>query len=112
MSREHAQPTSLVGRRMRQRREELGLSLEKVGVAIGIDESSARARISRYELGVHEPPLPTACLLAEVLGVPLAFLYCEDDMVAKLLMKLHHLDSDSLTLCVQRCMETADHFYI
>jgi transcriptional regulator with XRE-family HTH domain len=112
MPREISQPTSLVGRRLRQRREELGLSLEKIGVAIGIDESSARARISRYELGVHEPPLPTARLLAQVLGVPLAFLYCDNDMVAQLLMKLHHLDSDALALCVQRCMDTADYFHI
>lgn len=112
MSRVHAQPTSLVGRRLRHRREELGLSLEKVGVAIGIDESSARARISRYELGVHEPPLPTARLLAQVLGVPLAFLYCENDMVAQLLLKLHRLDSEALELCVKRCIKTADSFHI
>ena len=31
---------------------------------IGIDESSSRARISRYELGTHEPPVKTARLLA------------------------------------------------
>jgi transcriptional regulator with XRE-family HTH domain len=48
-------------------RERLGYSLEKVGVAIGLDESSSRARISRYELGVHEPPYATAQLIAEAL---------------------------------------------
>lgn len=47
--------SNVVGRRMRSRREELGWSQEKVGVLIGIDESSSRARISRYELGTHEP---------------------------------------------------------
>ena len=46
---------SIVGLRIKALREELGLSQEKIGVAIGIDESSSRARISRYELGVHEP---------------------------------------------------------
>ncbi|WP_366938065.1 helix-turn-helix transcriptional regulator [Limnohabitans sp.] len=55
---------------MRERREALGLAQEKVGVAIGLDESSARARISRYELGVHEPPFATVKLLADVLEVP------------------------------------------
>jgi transcriptional regulator with XRE-family HTH domain len=55
---------------MRGLREQLGLSQEAVGVAIGIDESSSRARISRYELGVHEPPVPTARLIAGVLGAP------------------------------------------
>ncbi len=82
---------SVVGRRMRQLRELKGWSQEKVGVAIGIDESSSRARISRYELGVHEPAVPTARLIASALGVPLTYLYCEDDGVAALLMALHNL---------------------
>jgi transcriptional regulator with XRE-family HTH domain len=30
-------PNSIVGRRMRERREALGLAQEKVGVAIGLD---------------------------------------------------------------------------
>jgi len=83
--------TSIVGRRMRERREALGLAQEKIGVVIGIDESSSRARISRYELGVHEPPLPTARLIANVMGAPLAYLYCDDDKVAELLLALHQL---------------------
>lgn len=87
------QSVSVVGRRMRQLREQRGLSQEKVGVAIGIDESSSRARISRYELGVHEPPVPTARLIASALGVPLAYLYCEDDSVASLLLALQKLDA-------------------
>ena len=91
MSRAGFHSSSVVGRRMKALREELGLSQEKVGVAIGIDESSSRARISRYELGVHEPPVPTARLIADVLGVPLAYMYCEDDNVAALLLALHKL---------------------
>lgn len=83
--------TSIVGRRMRERREALGLAQEKVGVAIGLDESSARARISRYELGVHEAPVPTAKQIASALKVPLAYLYCEDDSTANLLVALHKL---------------------
>lgn len=87
-----AQHTLIFGRRIRMLREQLGWSQEKVGVAIGIDESSSRARISRYELGVHEPPVPTARLIASALGAPLAYLYCEDDNVAMLLLALHKLD--------------------
>ena len=83
---------SIVGRRMRERREALGLAQEKIGVSIGLDESSARARISRYELGVHEAPVPTAKQIATVLKVPLAYLYCEDDSTATLLVALHKLN--------------------
>ena len=89
MSRGANSTQTVFGRRLRARREELGWSQEKVGVLIGIDESSSRARISRYELSVHEPPVPTAKLLADALMVPLAHLYCEDDGVAKLLLALH-----------------------
>ena len=85
-------PQNITGRRIRALREDLGWSQEKLGVAIGIDESSARARISRYELGVHEAPVPTAKQIASVLKVPLAYLYCEDDSTATLLVALHKLN--------------------
>lgn len=88
---ESVQVSNVVGRRMRARREELGWSQEKVGVLIGIDESSSRARISRYELGTHEPPVKTARLIADALNVPLAYLCCEDEDIATLLLKLRQL---------------------
>ena len=91
MPSEPLESSNVVGRRMRSRREELGWSQEKVGVLIGIDESSARARISRYELGTHEAPVKTARQIADALGVPLAYLYCEDDEVANLLLALRKL---------------------
>lgn len=91
MSGHEIHTSSVVGRRIKGLREELGWSQERIGVAIGIDESSSRARISRYELGVHEPPLPTARLIAKALDVPLTYLYCEDDKVAALLLALNKL---------------------
>jgi transcriptional regulator with XRE-family HTH domain len=95
-------PISIVGRRMRERREALGLAQEKIGVAIGLDESSARARISRYELGVHEAPVPTAKQIASALKVPLAYLYCEEDSTADLLIKLHKLNSKERAIQIQK----------
>lgn len=83
--------STVFGQRVRARREELGWPQERVGVLIGIDESCSRARISRYELGVHEPAVPTAQRIADALMVPLAYLYCEDDTVAELLLALHRL---------------------
>lgn len=85
---------NVIGKRIRSRREELGLSQEKVGVQIGIDESSSRARISRYELGTHEPPVDTARLIAKALSVPLAYLYCDEDEVAMLLKELATRSAD------------------
>ena len=77
---------SIVGRRLRERRKVLGWSLEHVGVEIGLDESSARARISRYELGEHQPSEKTALQLAKVLGVPHAYLHCENDRMADIIL--------------------------
>lgn len=87
-----SRPASIVEKRIKELREQLGWPQEKIGVAIGINESSSRARISRYELGVHEPPVATARLIALALGAPLSYLYCEDDKVAALLLALHHLE--------------------
>ena len=89
---------------MRTLREERGWSQEQVGVAIGLDESSSRARISRYELGVHEPPLPTAKRIAEVFGVPLMYLCCEDDDLAASVLALYGLELEHRKLAVQRCL--------
>lgn len=91
--------TTIIGRRLRERRKALGWSLEHVGVEIGLDESSARARISRYELGEHQPPEETAQLLAEVLGVPLAYLHCEDDSLSEIILAASELpESDQAQL--------------
>lgn len=86
---------------MRVLRERLGYSLEKVGVAIGIEESAARARLSRYELGVHEPPYATAKLIASALGASVAYLYCEHEHLAELLLKLQALPQQDRRRAVQ-----------
>lgn len=79
---------TIFGRRLRQARKWAGLPQDRLGVAIGLDETTSSARISRYETGVHEPPIATARLLAAELGVPLAFLYCDDDDLALALLNL------------------------
>lgn len=100
------QPSNITGRRIRGLRENLGLSQEKLGVAIGIDESSARARISRYELGVHEPPLPTLRLIATALNVPLCYLFCEDNQLAALILALHRLGPEKQALQAKELLNT------
>jgi hypothetical protein len=46
------------------------------------DDSRGGAEIHAYERGKHEPQLKRATRLAEVLGIPPAFLYTEDDLLA------------------------------
>jgi transcriptional regulator with XRE-family HTH domain len=74
------------GRRLKEARLRLGIAQDKLGVMIGLDESCSSARISRYESGVHEPAFLTAQHLAAVLNVPVAYFYCDDDDLAKLII--------------------------
>lgn len=77
---------STVARRLRQARERAGLPQDRLGVLAGLEESSSSARISRYESGIHEPPVKFAEELAKVLDVPVAFLYCSDDRLAEIIL--------------------------
>jgi len=79
-------PVSVFGARLREARRRAGLPQDKVGVEIGLDEGTASARISRYEAGVHEAPYATATRLAEVLNVPVAFFYSEDEELARVIL--------------------------
>ncbi len=69
----------------------MGIAQDKLGVMIGLDETVASARISRYESGVHQPPINTARSLAEALGVPLGYLYCDDDRLAQIILAVNEL---------------------
>ena len=105
MSEQQRYRASFFGARLRARRKALGLSQEKVGVSIGLDESCSRTRISRYETGAHEPAIATSLLLATALGVPLAYLYCEDETLAEIIRltdKLELKAKQVLLECIQR----------
>ncbi len=84
-------PSPLFGRRLRTARKRLRLPQDQLGVLIGLDEGSSNTRISRYETGIHEPPFATAEKLAEVLNVPVAYFYCPDELLARLLLSAHRL---------------------
>lgn len=73
-------------RRLKQARLASGLSQKRLGIAAGIDEFVASTRINRYEKGVHEPGTEIVQTLAEVLQVPLAYFYAEDDDLAELML--------------------------
>lgn len=72
--------------RLRQMREMRGFSQKELGVLAGIDPSAASPRINQYERGKHAPNFSVAARLAEVLGVPTAFFYAEDEALAKLIL--------------------------
>lgn len=64
-------------------REKLKLSQKQLGIDAGIDRSVASPRVNQYETGKHRPDPKMTKKLCEVLGVPVAYLYCEDDDLAR-----------------------------
>ncbi|MGD7198332.1 helix-turn-helix domain-containing protein [Ralstonia pseudosolanacearum] len=88
------EPITVFGRRLRQARRQVGIPQDVLGVEIGLDETTASARISRYESGVHEPPFEIAQKLAKVLRVPTAYLYCDNDALARFLLTWQFLSRD------------------
>lgn len=72
-------------RRLKQARLAKGLSQKGLGIAAGIDEFVASTRINRYENGIHQVDLDTAQRLADVLEIPAAYFYADDDTLAEII---------------------------
>lgn len=86
-------------RRLKEARERAGMSQKKLGESIGLDPGVASTRINRYEVGVHQPDLDTAARMAKALGVPLAYLYAQDERLAKMILtfaKLSRSDQERI----------------
>ena len=62
------------------------MTQEALGVAAGIDEFSASARMNQYERGKHWPDYGTACRIAKALKIDPAYFYAQSDTVAELLL--------------------------
>ena len=78
-------------RRLKEARRASGMSQRQLGVAAGLDEGVASTRVNRYEVGVHRPDYGIAIKLAQALDVPVAYLYCDDDVTAEILLTLHRV---------------------
>lgn len=70
--------------RLKEARKEAKLSQKALGVRIGMDESTASPRMNQYEKGKHAPDVQTLKLIADELGVPMSYFFCEDESSAKL----------------------------
>ncbi|HCQ9970499.1 helix-turn-helix transcriptional regulator [Acinetobacter baumannii] len=80
--------------RLRLARKAKGLSQERLGILAGIDESSASARMNQYERGKHVPDFLVASKIAEVLELPTAYFYVEDDLLAEIIQKSYELSTE------------------
>ncbi|XBS71254.1 helix-turn-helix transcriptional regulator [Acerihabitans sp. KWT182] len=80
----------MIPKRLREARKRAKLTQEKLAVMAGIDESTARSRISQYENGIYRPNFETCCAFAKVLKVPECYFYTVDDNFASELLALYN----------------------
>ncbi|NHZ78047.1 helix-turn-helix domain-containing protein [Massilia sp. CCM 8695] len=85
------QKSSTFARRLREVRLRSELPQDKLGVLAGLEESSASARMSRYENGIHEPSHKFVESIAKVLGISTAYFYCGDDRLAAIILAYSEL---------------------
>lgn len=80
--------------RLRIARKAKNLSQERLGVLAGIDESSASARMNQYERGKHVPDFLMASKIAEILDLPTAYFYVENELLAEIIQLTHTLSNE------------------
>lgn len=87
-----ASARSLFAARLKQARELRGIASQRaLGVLMGLDKKLASSRVNRYETEVSGIDLDGLGRLAEVLGVPMAYLVAEDEDTAAVVLALSRL---------------------
>jgi transcriptional regulator with XRE-family HTH domain len=92
----HAKQPTVFTTRLKEARKRAGLSQFQLGVLAGIDEFTASARMNQYERGVHEPDFGMVMKFAEVLNVPVSFLFEPNNRLAELILLAGQLDTKEL----------------
>jgi transcriptional regulator with XRE-family HTH domain len=82
---------AVVAERLRSARLALSLSQRELGIQAGLDPSVASPRVNQYERGKHTPDTSTLSKLGEVLNVPVAYFFADDDELALLITTYYRL---------------------
>ncbi|UQN43761.1 helix-turn-helix domain-containing protein [Agarivorans sp. B2Z047] len=69
----------------------MGISQKALGVKLGMEPGTASARMNHYEKGKHTPDYTTLKRMADELGVPVAYFFCESEKSAQLVCLLETL---------------------
>lgn len=99
---------SPVPKRLKEARLAAKISQKKLGIAAGMDEFSASARMNHYELGRHTPDYCTLKRIAEVLSVPTAYFYADEDSLAQLIQLFVQLSDSEKKLLLEKVIVIKD----
>lgn len=92
-----------IAKRLKKARLAAKISQKKLGILAGIDEFSASTRMNQYETSKHIPDFLTLKKIAQVLLVPTAYFYAEEDNMAELLCLYNNLDQNSKKWILNSC---------
>ncbi|OGT07480.1 MAG: transcriptional regulator [Gammaproteobacteria bacterium GWE2_37_16] len=93
-----------IAKRLKEARLAANISQKKLGIAAGIDQFAASARMNQYERGKHIPDYSTLKRVAAVLKVPVTYFYADDELatIIKLYGKLNTADKIKLLQTVKK----------
>ncbi|HAU1854154.1 TPA: helix-turn-helix transcriptional regulator, partial [Legionella pneumophila] len=80
-------------KRLKKARLEAKLPQKRLGIAAGMDEFSASARMNHYEIGRHTPDYSMLKRIADVLNLLVAYFYTDSDELAELIKLFNGLNS-------------------
>ena len=92
---------SPICKRLKEARQAAKLSQKKLGIAAGMDEFSASARMNHYEKGRHTPDYSILERIAKVLRLPVAYFYAESDELAECIKLFTRLKKPKQRLLLQ-----------
>ncbi len=81
-------------KRLKEARLAANLSQKKLGIAAGMDQFSASARMNHYEIGRHTPDYTTLKRIGDALKLPVAYFYAESDELAALIRVFNNLKQE------------------
>jgi transcriptional regulator with XRE-family HTH domain len=97
----------VVSVRLRSARVAAGLSQRELGIRAGMDPSVASPRVNQYERGKHTPDTNTLGKLGQVLGLPVAYFFAEEDELAIVVATFHRLPSSGKQRLIKYLSEPA-----
>lgn len=80
--------------RLKSARKAAGLTQQQLGMVLGMEPNTASARMNQYEKGKHAPDFLTMKRIAKELDVPVAYFYCEEDILAELICALGKIGNE------------------
>lgn len=99
---------SPIPKRLKKTRLAAKISQKKLGVAAGIDQFAASARMNQYERGKHTPDFLTLKRIAKIVEVPVAYYYAEDDDLAELILSYESLSKSDKQKLLQQIKKTSN----